>query len=690
MRKNYLWVFMLIVAGLFFSCEQMSGAGGYFGPGNEPGPEDETGLEAQIIGIKIISPPETRIYGRNQTFDPAGLEVGWLYDDDSTVPMEDDKWLIDGEPDMARYIAQKVTVKAADYGDDEAYQDSFYIAVMDSDKVLNSITVRGPTNTVQVLGLDFDKTGLVVTGHFSDGSSQNLTSFAAIVGYDKKWRGEQTLTAKVNRKTAPFTITTRIGESAGIAINIPFYGIFMHDDHQKEYKESWLKGEAFTGEKLNIRVFVSPSDNTAERRDKHGKDVCTLSYGPGGITDADLAATMAAYKPNQPGAQSVPFSIDGKDFTLNLFVIDTEPDVWFDYGYMRHAGDPKGAGKGAGIDNGKYYARANETIVIAPVRYLVGYNADHSTAAGTAYNWTVGGDNSARTYTTSGGGELLHITPNTAGTYTISVSVTGKNYITGGNITKTATTELVCYGSALPAGTFVSPLKNFACGQMSEGGTGFGWSLGSAGGYEVWTVEHRASYKIEGNAFAGWQEAGIVWVQEDRNGNGLPDEMWYELRGCDDDDPAWKDKITRRYAVTYVKGPGHGTVNEYNQLIRLVYWADSRGRAGRIPGGFPDTYWGVSGNSVTYTLTMLRDDSKIATGEYSGTLFSAGGYVDAFGENYYIKDAMRADGTPITLSAVKFIKVQTAVFRYGGVFGDASTEIASADFLGRQTDFTTP
>jgi hypothetical protein len=323
------------------------------------------------------------------------------------------------------------------------------------------------------------------------------------------------------------------------------------------------------------------------------------------------------------------------------------------------------------------------------VRFLVGYNADHSDA-GASYNWTVSGDNNSRTYTTPNGGEFLHITPKTAGTYTISVSVTGKNYLTGNPITKTASTELVCYSAALPAGTFNSPLKNFACGQFTEGGTGVGWSLGSAGGYEVWTVEHRASYKIAGNAMVGWHEAGVVWMQEYRNGNGIPDEMWYELRGGDDDDPAWKNKITRRYAVTYIKGPGHGTVNEYGQVIREVYWADSKGRSHMIPGGFPDIYWGVVGDRVTYTCTLLRDDGNIATSNYGGLIFSAGGYVDALGEIFYTNNAMRVDGVPIALSAVKFIKVQTAVFRYGGVFGDVSTEIKSADFLGSQTDFPSP
>ena len=666
--KNYLCVFMLTAAALFFSCEQYSGTKSETMDEKETG----TGTEAQIIGIKIISPPETTVYGRGGTFSRDGLEVGWLYDDDSIVPMEDEEYLIVAEPDMTKYTVHKVTVKSVDNN----YEDSFYIMVMNSDKVLQSVTVSGPTNKLQTLGLDFNKTGLVVTGNFSDGSKQNLTGVAVILGYDRRRRGEQTLTAKVNGKTDSFTITTRIGSGATVGLNTPFR-LGGQEDHQQEYKEVWIKGEAMAFDKLNIKVTVSPGG---------GAGSVILSYGPGGITNTDLAQVTAAYKPNQTGKQTISFSFDDRNFTIELYVVDAEPAVWFDYGYMRHDGDPTGKGPGAG----KYYAKPNETLVIAPVRYLIGYNSDNSPAAGTTYNWTVSGGDSGRAYTPSNGGELLHITPKTAGTYTISVSVTGKDYRTGNSITKTASTDLVCYTAALSAGTFASPLRNFGPGQMCEGGTGLGWSLGSAGGYEVWTVEHRSSYKISGNAFSAWHEAGVVWMQEDRNGNGLPDEMWYELRGCDDDDANWKGYITRRYALTYFKGPGHGTVNEYDQLIRLVFWADSRGRTGRIPGGFPDVYWGVTGDRVTYTCTLLRDTGIIATSDYRNILFSGTGYVDAIGDTFYINNAMRADGSPVTLSSVKFIKVQTGIFHYGGVFGDVSTEIHSADFLGAQTDFPLP
>jgi hypothetical protein len=57
---------------------------------------------------------------------------------------------------------------------------------------------------------------------------------------------------------------------------------------------------------------------------------------------------------------------------------------------------------------------------------------------------------------------------------------------------------------------------------------------------------------------------------------------------------------------------------------------------------------------------------------------------------FLISRAMRADNSPISLSAVRFIKVHTGVFSYGSIFDDLSTDLYSADYLGQQTDFPLP
>jgi hypothetical protein len=634
--------------------------------GIEGGPKNVTvhkGAEApppEKVGIVILSPPDTAYYGKNAVFNSAGLEVAWLYSDGSTELVPAGGYTLD-EPNMGRYTTQTIRVRAG------GFETNFTIDVVNTDRILLSITASGPANKAQILGREFDRTGLAVTGHFSDGAEKDLASLAAIVGYDKFRRGPQAVNVRVNGKTASLDgIVTRVGDTAVVTV---FTGIGVNN--------TYIKGETMTPEKANIILKVAPPGQHLV------SDIRYLTLENGGLLPEDFNALIAAYNPDRTGRQTLPMTVDGRRFDINFYVADAEPAVWFDYGYMRHDGDPEGSGPGAG----KHYARPGETLVIAPVRYLIGYNSDHSDA-GVTYQWTVSG---GVPYTTSGGGEFLHITPQTEGTCDITVSVTGRNFVQGGSVTKSARTELVCHTGTVSAEgkTFASPLQNFGPGQMCEGGTGLGWSLGSAGGYEVWTVGPSGSYNIYGNAFGSWNEAGVVWMQEDNNGNGLPDEMWHEITGGEDEDPARKKQITRRYAITCFKTDDHGTTNGYGQIIKEVHWVDSRGRTGMIPGGFPDKYWGVQGGRVTCTCTLLRDDGNFFAGGYN--LEGLRGYVDTVGDSRFSSSkAVRADGTPANLKTVKFLKVQTGIFRYGDIFGDVSTEIQEADFLGVQSSFPKP
>jgi hypothetical protein len=208
-------------------------------------------------------------------------------------------------------------------------------------------------------------------------------------------------------------------------------------------------------------------------------------------------------------------------------------------------------------------------------------------------------------------------------------------------------------------------------------------------GYEIFAIPPSSGFRVTGNAFGGWEEPGVVWVQEDRNGNGIPDEMWYELTGSDETNPLTKPYISRRYGVKWFKFAGEAEQNEYGQIIRAICWVDGKGRAGVMPGGWP-TDWGVSGDWVTYTGTIIR----IGQGDdlHPHVDFPQGltGYVDCYnnGDQSYVfsKDvAIRVDGSPANLESIRFVKVQTGRFMYGGAVGEHSTEIVGATGLADQS-----
>jgi hypothetical protein len=193
------------------------------------------------------------------------------------------------------------------------------------------------------------------------------------------------------------------------------------------------------------------------------------------------------------------------------------------------------------------------------------------------------------------------------------------------------------------------------------------FSLGAWGGYLVMgfdhSVENSGGYdlSINGNAFISWSEPGVVWVSQDDNGNGKPDDTWYELKGSE----TGRSGTLQRYSLTY-----YSPASEKGPV-----WEDNLGNTGT----FPDrTYYGeiqgypswVPGGSVTFTGTLLADSVVNAY---------IWGYVDCVGPQYYeISDAIQQDGSPANLQYIDFVKVQCAVNDYQGVFGEVSTELGVA------------
>ena len=96
-------------------------------------------------------------------------------------------------------------------------------------------------------------------------------------------------------------------------------------------------------------------------------------------------------------------------------------------------------------------------------------------------------------------------------------------------------------------------------------------SLGGFGGYVVFGFDHpvvnvdgQCDFKVYGNAAADAQypgyytsETGIVMVSVDANGNGLPDDPWYELAGS-----AYAESY-KDFSITYTKPATSDTTYPY-------------------------------------------------------------------------------------------------------------------------------
>ena len=225
-------------------------------------------------------------------------------------------------------------------------------------------------------------------------------------------------------------------------------------------------------------------------------------------------------------------------------------------------------------------------------------------------------------------------------------------------------------------------------------------SLGSFGGSLIVGFDHSVATSggdydiaIEGNSFInngkGSNEPGIVWVMQDVNGNGLPDDEWYELRGSETDNPATKTN----YAVTYFRPEGP----EMN-----VAWTDSEGRTGTVdykglfhsqPYYYPA--WIEASSYTLYGTCIPAQNSEDPTTGYWSNAPYAWGYADNVGSDNVAEgsasggqltglkftNAMAADGSAIALEYVDFVKIQVAVLAKGASIGEVSTEVYSvADY----------
>ena len=223
----------------------------------------------------------------------------------------------------------------------------------------------------------------------------------------------------------------------------------------------------------------------------------------------------------------------------------------------------------------------------------------------------------------------------------------------------------------------------YAEGRLSEGK----WiSLGGFGGYLVvgfdHSIDNNRSYNlgVVGNAFDGSSEPGIVWVMQDENGNGYPDDTWYELAGSE----TGKFETYRDYAVTYYRPSGIGMP---------VQWTDNYGNSGEIDylAQFhnQDYYYPLWIGKDSYTLKGTRLEARNYDQSGNGTYWVQPhydwGYVDNFSPtdfnssdkaNFFkISNAIDFEGNPVNLSHIDFVKVQCAVNAKSGWLGELSTEV---------------
>ena len=235
-------------------------------------------------------------------------------------------------------------------------------------------------------------------------------------------------------------------------------------------------------------------------------------------------------------------------------------------------------------------------------------------------------------------------------------------------------------------------------------------TLGAYGGYIVFGFDHlvenrpgKYDFKIWGNAYyinanpeqgmmhTGACEPGIVLVSYDANGNGIPDDPWYELAGSEYQKP----ETIKKYEITYFK-PDPDKIPEPNPNFPFIVdtsyvkWIDNQGDTGYVARNLYHSQpyypqW-VNEETISYKGAKLANNGidVAGTGQNYVQYAYPFGYADNhpndnIRSNFDIGWAVDEQGNKVDLPGIHFVKVYTGVNQYCGWLGETSTEIMGAE-----------
>ena len=214
-------------------------------------------------------------------------------------------------------------------------------------------------------------------------------------------------------------------------------------------------------------------------------------------------------------------------------------------------------------------------------------------------------------------------------------------------------------------------------------------TLGAYGGYVVVGFDHTIAnvvgeydFKVYGNAIvngdgSGSSEPGIVMVSADTNGDGLPNDEWYEIAGS----MHGEESTLKNYRITYYRP---------NPVGSDVQWVDSNGDEGYVPRvsahaqGSYYPQW-TSENTLTFKGSRLPGNATFEAPHWKLRPFEWG-YADnqpntSEYSNFNIEWAVKKDGSPANLRGIDFIKIYTGVVQVCGSLGETSTEVGGIEDL---------
>lgn len=230
-------------------------------------------------------------------------------------------------------------------------------------------------------------------------------------------------------------------------------------------------------------------------------------------------------------------------------------------------------------------------------------------------------------------------------------------------------------------------------------------TLGGWGGYVTFGFDHtivnvagKQDLRIGGNGFTDSSEPGIIMVSYDANGNGEPDDVWYEIVGNGSftaEKEMWyqdaKDKgndvaTYRNYEMTYYR-PVVETTDVLKEYIR---WTNNIGDGEE---GYKEKN---SYHKQSYYPLWVSEDEltfsgvRLAQNGVKNTFVQMKSFKYGYVDNHSNTDnkstididwAIDKDGNKVNLPGIDFVKVYTGVDQENVMIGESSTEVSNGSDL---------
>lgn len=221
-----------------------------------------------VTELEITNPPAKTEYKEGQNFDKTGMTVQATYKDGTK------KTVTDYTIENSYNLKDGQTVVTIKYGERTVDQT---ITVLPNPLIELKIT-KEPNKTDYIVGQNFDKTGMVVTGTYQDNSKNEIIDYTIENGTNLRV-GQTAVTIKYGEKTVNQTIT--VEEKSIIEIDVekkPNKLTYLQNKEELDLSGGKLKIKYNDGTTESVEMTSKEVTASGFKNDKLGKITITVTY----------------------------------------------------------------------------------------------------------------------------------------------------------------------------------------------------------------------------------------------------------------------------------------------------------------------------------------------------------------------------------------------------------------------------